>query len=39
VKFVRALHAAGYATDPRYADKLEALMHSAPIRQAAAAAA
>lgn len=37
VKFVHALHAAGYATDPRYGDKLEALLHSAPIQQAAAA--
>lgn len=38
VKFVHALHAAGYATDPRYAQKLEALLDSAPIKQAAAAA-
>ena len=38
VKFVHALHAAGYATDPRYGDKLEALLDSAPIKHAAAAA-
>ena len=38
VKFVRELHRAGYATDPRYAEKLEALINSAPLRSAAAAA-
>ncbi|MFT5446373.1 MAG: flagellar protein FlgJ [Gammaproteobacteria bacterium] len=35
VKFVRALHEAGYATDPRYGDKLEALVNSAVLKQAA----
>ena len=35
VKFVRALHQAGYATDPRYGDKLEALVNSAVLKQAA----
>jgi flagellar protein FlgJ len=34
VKFVRALHAAGYATDPRYGDKLEALVNSPTLKQA-----
>lgn len=38
VRFVRALHAAGYATDPAYGDKLERLVRSAPFKQAAAAA-
>jgi len=38
VKFVRELHRAGYATDPRYGDKLEALINSAPLQSAAAAA-
>ena len=36
VKFVRALHAAGYATDPRYGDKLEALVNSPVLKQATA---
>lgn len=38
VTFVRALHKAGYATDPRYAEKLEALVKSVPLKSAAAAA-
>lgn len=37
VKFVRALHAAGYATDPRYGDKLETLVNSPLLKQAASA--
>lgn len=38
VTFVRALHEAGYATDPRYGDKLEVLVRSAPLKSAAIAA-
>jgi len=34
--FVHALARAGYATDPRYGEKLEALLDSAPLRAAAA---
>lgn len=34
VAFVRALHQAGYATDPQYAGKLEALMRSDTMRKA-----
>jgi len=31
--FLRGLHEAGYATDPRYGDKLVALLHSAPLTE------
>jgi len=34
--FVHALARAGYATDPRYGEKLETLLDSAPLRAAAA---
>ncbi len=34
VAFVRALHKAGYATDPEYAGKLEALINSDTMRKA-----
>ena len=35
VRFVHALKAAGYATDPRYGDKLEALVTSAAMQRGA----
>jgi flagellar protein FlgJ len=32
--FLRALHQAGYATDPRYGDKLVAMLNSEPLKRA-----